>query len=675
MGRAYRVALSLVATAGFVSSFPAATSHAPKACANNDPFAIIDAQRWVNPDNMVWADWKAVPGIDWSDPTRKGSIRNFKIALLSVDYGDRNFTITQPVGSTVFGNPQPSAPKLTRADVPAFYRDLLNKPQTLNKNHTMHEYWMEDSAGRYGVDLTSYGPYRLPAMSYEYGIDEEDFNTGGCPPGKVCDRDLRTDAFAAWRADVGNATVSSYELVFISSAGQDESSTWQEFGVMKWNTKEEIPNSFGPPGTNGTNWSKTRYVDWTSWAAAATIWPNAGGGSTTQGESSGMAVYAHELSHLLNIGDNYNNPYGVPLRRSYTGPWSMMSRGSFNGPGGPHTRWQVPPLEGASLGSLHTMRDKIQLGLVANSSVLKFSRDTLTSSGPVVATLTARAVDPGTGLMGIRVTMNKDNSPACSISTDVLCDGGAYNNYDLEVVDRMGADSFTPDSGVLITKTKDSDNSPPFQWVIDSHPEDIRLVDFIRPNGSTAYITRGDYRQLADALFHAGTRSGTQFEFIDKANNLQFYVIEPTRDSTGVLRYTAAVRSLTDSSPSTKGVTLAEGKIDTDCKNTTAWSCVFDVKNTGIYKAGSNAASIPAANLGSDIYRLSASVTGSGWSVAVPNALAVAKFGSSTTARVAVTAGSGAAQNAVVKLTATSETNSSVSASAECKVTKPGYHY
>ena len=56
--------------------------------------------------------------------------------------------------------------------------------------------------------------------------------------------------------------------------------------------------------------------------------PNAGGGSSTQAESSGMGVYAHELTHLLSIGDNYNNPYGVPLRRAYTGIWSMMSRSS-----------------------------------------------------------------------------------------------------------------------------------------------------------------------------------------------------------------------------------------------------------------------------------------------------------------------------------------------------------
>ncbi len=37
--------------------------------------------------------------------------------------------------------------------------------------------------------------------------------------------------------------------------------------------------------------------------------------------------------------------------------------------------------------------------------------------------------------------------------------------------------SFVPDFGVLIAKTKNSELAPNI-WVIDSHPEDINLVDF-----------------------------------------------------------------------------------------------------------------------------------------------------------------------------------------------------
>src|SRR3712207_7733548 len=48
---------------------------------------------------------------------------------------------------------------------------------------------------------------------------------------------------------------------------------------------------------------------------------------------------------------------------------------------------------------------------------------------------------------------------------------------DVEVVNRQGFDSFLPDHGVLIAKTKTADASP-FIWVIDSHPENLRRVDY-----------------------------------------------------------------------------------------------------------------------------------------------------------------------------------------------------
>ncbi|KAK6429694.1 hypothetical protein LTR95_014160, partial [Oleoguttula sp. CCFEE 5521] len=329
-----------------------------------DPFAILDHQEWENPDHMTRDDYVRPPGSDWYDPARKGSQRNFNIALIAVDYPDEAFVITLAANSTVFTNPQPAANSVPRADVPSFYRDLLNKPQELNLNHTLHEYWMEDSGGKYGVDLTSFGPYRMPSLAHQYGIDDEEggFNENACPDGPPCSVDLRTDALGAWRAAVGNATANSFELVFILSAGQDESSTWQEFGEMLFDGPDAVPDAFGPPAYSTLmNWADTRYVNWTSWTSASTIWPNAGRGSSTQAESSGMGTYAHELSHLLGIGDNYNNPYSVPPIRSYTGPFSMMSRGSFNGPGGPHTRWQIPALLGGSYGSPHTTFDKMRI--------------------------------------------------------------------------------------------------------------------------------------------------------------------------------------------------------------------------------------------------------------------------------------------------------------------------
>ncbi len=75
---------------------------------------------------------------------------------------------------------------------------------------------------------------------------------------------------------------------------------------------DTVSDAFGPKAYDPTklvNWAPTRYVPWSSWAVATNIWPNASGNNSTEAESSGMAVYAHELSHNLAIPDNYNNPF------------------------------------------------------------------------------------------------------------------------------------------------------------------------------------------------------------------------------------------------------------------------------------------------------------------------------------------------------------------------------
>ncbi|MDQ7904884.1 M6 family metalloprotease domain-containing protein [Phytohabitans sp. ZYX-F-186] len=675
---AWRAALA----AAFATVLVAAGTAGPAAAAPGNPaggtgpFDVLDPQVWQNPDTMTWDDFTPVPGRNWSDPAVTGSVRNFKIALVTLDYPDQPFVVTQRARSTVFGNPQATAQNIPRDQVSTFYQDFLNTPNTLNKGHTLHEYWMQDSNGRYGVDLTGFGPYQMPAKSYQYGIDNG-FNPGACPAGEQCARNIRTDGLGAWRAAVGDEVANSYELVFILSAGQDESSTWQEFGQMMFQTKEDVPEAWGPPDPALPNYARTRYVEWTSWKAASTIWPNAGGGSSTQAESSGMGVYAHELSHLLSIGDNYNNPYGVPLRRAYTGIWSMMSRGSFNGPGGPHTRWQIPPVNGGSMGSLHTVRDKVKIGLLGEEHLLRLSREALASSGLVVAEVTARAVDAGTkGLTGVNIAMNRDNSPACTVSEDPLCDGGGYNNYTVEVVDRMGADSFTPDSGVLISKTKNADNAP-FVWVVDANPQDIDMIDFYQPDGTPQKITMGDYRQLSDALFHAGTRSGSEYEYVDEANRLHFYILDLKRDANGVLKYTVAIQSLDGTGgPSTHGVALGDGFPSRNTKPTNRGvHCTFELTNTGTWSAGGQQhPENITPYLKSDVYRLSAdvngNVAGTGWRVEVPNALVAVPFGKEATVKVSVGATADATETGYVKLTATSVSDPTKTITRPCHVDK-----
>ncbi|WP_030454106.1 M6 family metalloprotease domain-containing protein [Herbidospora cretacea] len=624
----------------------------------------IDPQDWENPDHMTWSDYKKPPGTNWNDPSVKGSDRTFKGALVLLDYPNQPFVVTQPQGSTVFKNPSAQAHDIPREQVAKFYQDFLNTPNDLNKGHTIHEYWMEDSGGRIGVELTGFGPYQMPGKDHEYALE---YQRGACPAGDSCNKNLRNDGNAAWLNAVGQEVADQFDFVFYLSAGQDESSTWQEFGMMKFPTKEDVTDEFGPDDPALPNWSATRYVDWTSWQAGSTFWPNARFGvDSVQAESSGMGVYAHELSHIFGIADNYNNPYGVPVRRAYTGIWEMLSRGSFNGPGGPHSRWLIPPTGGGSMGAQHMLRNKIKLNMVDEQNVLRLNRDQLDESGLVVADVTARVVQPGpTGLSGVNIAFQSgDKSPACQWQTDPLCDGGNYNNYTVEVVDRMGADSFTPDSGVLIAKTKDQDSAP-FEWVIDANPQDIGMTDYVLPDGTAVPITIGDYRQLSDALFKAGADSGSQYEFKDEANRLHFYVLDLKRAKDGTLSYKVAVRSLDGSGPQKRGVrvlpaagvTLGDGMA----------TCKFQLMNTG--KAAASTAAHPedvSAYTKSDVYRLSTTVNGKGWSVNVPNFLTSAEFGKKVTVPVHAIRAKGGSLLATIKLTATSESDPTKTATATC---------
>jgi hypothetical protein len=69
-----------------------------------------------------------------------------------------------------------------------------------------------------------------------------------------------------------------------------------------------------------------------------------------------------------------------------------------------------------------------------------------------------------------------------------------------------------------------------------------------------------------------------------------------------------------------------------------------------------------AAFLRFDLYRLSASVQGEGWSVRLLNALAAVEPGASVPVTVYVTAGPGASDSATLTLTAVSESDPSATA-------------
>jgi M6 family metalloprotease-like protein len=535
-----------------------------------------------------------------------------------------------------------------------------------------------------------------------------------------------------WRADAGDQ---EYDLVLRIYAGYDETCVWQEFGEMKFQTKDDIPPEWGNPDPAQPRWSGTRYIDWTSWKAGSYLWSNS---SIIQGESSGSI--RHEISHAaFSIGDNNNNPYVTPYHRAGSGAWDIMDRGSFNGPGGPHNRWQIPVMYGGAMPAGVMLSQQMKFGFIQPSNVVRLNRDELARSGPVVAKVIPRNVVPGADrLHGIAIALDGegDRKPEDDANTNPLYGGVGYNYYTMEAIQRFGYDSYSPDSGVLIAMNTGSigdrqrlplnearrggrrgsrrgrgddadgrgrggqdetaaqeegrgnqaqqqaqaepaqaERGPGrrgrgrgdagrrrtlyFNWVIDAHPEDMNRLDFKRPNGEPVMRTIADYRQLNDALFHAGLNSGSQFEYVDRPNGLHFYVIDLERDEQGIRTYTLGVRSLDGAGPHQHDVKL-EAPAAGEMRG------VFDFKLTNTGTAGVVEPSLHLQDtspfLQSDVYRLGVAVSGEGWSAQLQNSLAAVKFGESASIPVYVTAGS--AGSATITLSATSESDPEKTATA-----------
>lgn len=510
----------------------------------------IDPQSVQDQDDMTWSDYKPIPGKNWADQALKVG-KQMRIALIAIDFVDQPFVVTLPKHSDLFGNPQ--IDPIAREKVPQFYADFYNTPSEFNHGHTINGYWMEQSRGQVGVaKIDAFGPYRMPRKLWEYGCNEWG-QYDATPTGMPAKGRMERDCDSIWKATAGDVK-GNYDAVLRIYAGYDETGIWQEFGEMKFKNKEDIPAEWGNPDPTKPRWIKTRYVDWTSWRAGAQQW---GLSSMRQGENSGTIT--HELGHFMfRTGDNNNNPYVQPYRRVGSGPWDMMDRGSFNGPEGPHNRWKVPAVAGASMPAGLMLRQKMNFKFVGENQVLTLKRSELAKSGLVLATVTARAVEPLPGTYaGVVVRLDgeapQDRTPETDPSTDPLSPGKSnYNFYSLEVVQRIGYDSYTPDNGVLLAKNKDkeSNNGGPngfncFNWVIDANPQDIRKVDYLRPGDGTPVMrTIADYRQLNDALFHAGTRSGSQSEWVDEANRLHFYILDKFVQPDGILSYQVGIRSL-----------------------------------------------------------------------------------------------------------------------------------
>jgi M6 family metalloprotease-like protein len=607
----------------------------------------IDPQVVRDQDDMTWEDYKPIPGVNWADPSLKPSKKMLRIAVLAADFPDQPFVMTLPKHSDPYGNPYIDPVK--REEIPQFYADFWNKPQPLNNGHTIHEFWMELSHGQYGVEVVPFGPFQLKDDYYQYGGMTND----DMPYDKKVNRGMTREIDSLWKAQYGADIAKEFDMVLRIFAGYDETTVWQEFGEMKFLNKESIPAEWGNPDPSKPRWVKTRYTEWTSWRAGAWLWSNS---AIIQGENSGSI--RHEISHYaFRIGDNNNNPYVTPYRRAGSGPWDLMDRGSFNGPGGPHKRYPIPVIAGGSMPAPFMLRQKLMFGFIDSSKVVILSREGLAESGLKMAKVKARAFEPASGEYGgiiVRLdgALPHDRTPEDDPVLNPLSSGiPNYNFYSLEVVQRVGYDSFTPDNGVLLAKNKDkeSTNGGPngfntFNWVIDAVPEDKKIVDFVRPDGTKVYRTIADYRQLNDALFHAGTASGSQYEWVDEHNRLHFYVVDKAVNGEGALEYQLAVRHLDGKGVERK---LSFGKTPKSLKKVTTDpnKVMLDVLNQSAAQ---------------DVLRISYEISGQGWHAELPNALLGLEASSNGAFPIYVYHdGNNSAKKATLKVTVRSESDPS----------------
>jgi hypothetical protein len=205
--------------------------------------------------------------------------------------------------------------------------------------------------------------------------------------------------------------------------------------------------------------------------------------------------------------------------------------------------------------------------------------------------------------------------------------------------------------------SKSRNSGTPRVWAIDSNPEDIGMIDFYRPDGTPVAVVRGDPRQLNDATFHAGTNSGSEYEYIDNFNRLHFYIIDTYRDEDGVLFYEIGVRRFDGAGDFERGVRLGQPTKTPQVPGYLA-TCTFPLINTG--EAGEGIYS-------SDIYRLSVKSSEKNWKITLPNALASAEAGERVEVPVHALWSPGK-KHSVVTLTATSETDNLQTIERDCNV-------
>ena len=184
------------------------------------------------------------------------------------------------------------------------------------------------------------------------------------------------------------------------------------------------------------------------------------------------------------------------------------------------------------------------------------------------------------------------------------------------------------------------------------------MVDYIKPDGQRVMRTIADYRQLNDALFHAGVSSGSFSEWEDVPNRLHFYILDVKKNEEGILSYEIGVRSNDGSGPQKREFNVNPPSVK-KIKGSAGYIS-FTVKNTGVPSATDP--SLHFQNtirwLTKDIYRLSVSVEGNECQAQLINGFLSLEPGETGEVPVYISFEKGSTRKAKINLTVQSESNS-----------------
>lgn len=134
------------------------------------------------------------------------------------------------------------------------------KPNDVNHGQTINGYWMEQSRGKFGItELDVFRPYRMPDPLWNYDLNEfgQEDQT---PDGSTANGRMERDCDALWIKDAGEDIRDNYDAILRIYAGYDETGVWQEFGEMKFNSREDIPPEWGNPNPDRPRWITTHML-------------------------------------------------------------------------------------------------------------------------------------------------------------------------------------------------------------------------------------------------------------------------------------------------------------------------------------------------------------------------------------------------------------------------------